>query len=244
MEDLPEGLRWDDQEGPRMGDDWEVRTVPPIPKDLDQMIAYQVHDLVSEFSGPGGLDRLISEVYSYAPYDFQRNYQAFRASINGRRKADPVLDGMGPAHLATVFNKAMESFPNSNFPGLVPLIPCYNDLMRALLIEDDIRTVHEVSEEFWFNFCYHLRLNDRGHENVRSETLLRWIERADWESKQYPRTLGDQILETEASGVELGPDALRMAGRRKMEKEEDIQFLNSFREVLDGFGEYLDAQKR
>jgi hypothetical protein len=83
-----------------------------------------------------------------------------------------------------------------------------------------------MTEEFWFFFCYYLRIDKRCHENISSNTLNIWKSSIPWESELYIRSLQDH-----ASRL-----SLKVADKNVIElKKDHDERVDEFEKLLDEF---------
>jgi len=201
-------------------------------------------ELTAGYSCPGGIERAVSEVYARAPFDFQRRYKICRDSLYGIQRSRVEMKDYGKAVLLPMFDAAFEVFPASDFPEVPDRILAFRELLRLMLQrpEPDFALVNEVSEEFWFWFCYRLRLHPAAHENVPRLTIDFWEERLEFEDDRYRKMLGDHAAEIlEATDSPLLEPLIRV---RKAEGEEYRRVLESFGDGFDGLGEFVEGIRK
>ena len=201
-------------------------------------------ELIAEYSGPGGIERAVAEVYARAPFEFQRRYRKCRDSLFGIQRSRGELKDYGKAVLLPMFNEAFEAFPESDFPGIPDRISAFRELVRLMLErpEPDYAAVNEVSEEFWFWFCFRLRLHPAAHENVPRLTVDFWEEKLEFEDDRYRKMLGDHAaaFPEAMDNPQLGP----LVTERKAESEEYRRLLESLRDDFDGLGDFVEGIRK
>ncbi|WP_400202396.1 hypothetical protein [Candidatus Methanarcanum hacksteinii] len=83
----------------------------------------------------------------------------------------------------------MSSFPEE-FDSLRKEKEEYESVFRMAVECNSSRDdLFELSECFWFFFCYHLRLDDRWHENVKRSTLDIWRDTIPLEDSRYHQNI-------------------------------------------------------
>jgi hypothetical protein len=173
-------------------------------------------EFMKKYSGPKGQEEAIDEVYSDAPFKFQNDYRKLRESLRISRKNNPFnnyhdyIDGL--------FRDVMESFP-PEFGFLNSRFEEFRETFRLALSNnaspDDL---FEISETFWFFFCYHLRLNNRCHENVPQSTLDVWREVLPEEEDKYRMFVQNQVADYPNDGS--NPVIGRLLQERKIRLDE------------------------
>ena len=129
-------------------------------------------DFIREYgNGVVGVEAAIDEVYSEAPFEFQKEYRMLR---EGLKPSTSFLCGNFYEYVMKLFDNAMGAFPKE-FKKLNK----QKDWFVAVFTESvnnrvSRETLFDIIEDFWFFFCYHLRVNRRCYENVSKETLDIW----------------------------------------------------------------------
>lgn len=148
-----------------LGEDVPLEPRMPYSKEISSFTA----DFIKDRSGREGSETAVDETYDGAPYDFQRNYRMVRENLREARHShvDP-REGMLPE----LFKKAMDSFPRE-FKDVEESKDHFRILFEAALSKNaDLDDLFYMSEDFWFMFCYHLRL--KKNYNATEETLRIW----------------------------------------------------------------------
>ena len=144
-------------------------------------------EFIGKYKGPEGAEMAIDEVYSDAPYTFQNDYRRLREAL--RISLRSVGFSNFKDYILSIFDSAMASFPEE-FGFLGKQKEEYEAVFRMAVECDSSREdLFELSECFWFFFCYHLRLDDRCHENVKRSTLDVWWDMVPLEDSRYHQNI-------------------------------------------------------
>lgn len=169
----------------------------PAAKDkrkIDSTVDY----LYSRFPPTGSIHDAVAEVYSHAPYEFQRAYAAFRSDFSLRSQVD--MDGSLRAKLfyPTEFEKALRLFPADDIPELRVPAKKVELVGKALLKAHpgENKTVVKMAIAFWEVFCKILRTKRGvGYHYVSVERVAHWREVAEDAVAMYLKELQSQIDE-------------------------------------------------
>lgn len=244
---MPSPIVWD-QESPQVTSVSWLGQAPDCAPNVAKEISIHVDKLTAQYAGEGGLERAIADVYSYAPFDFQREFRHLRTLFRETRNAAQPLASLGPTVLAPQAERAFRAFPSREFPG----VAAYADEVASVVVHllrdrpRELQLTNEIAEKFWEFFCYHLRLHPNGHENVPPEALQIWEETLPSEKQRFEIVLGGHL----AQAAELLPDIVRQAGvasRIRHPETADAEFERLLAEVspaLEGLGEFSERAKR
>lgn len=148
---------------------------PPVPP-RDDTVAYMktfTEDFLDRYSGTEGVEMAIDEVYTGAPFGFQNDYRMLRDNL--RLAQGNFAFSNHTDMVSGLFEQAMASFPSESFPDILAQRDVFEHVFRLALDRNlSVDRLRQISETFWFFFCYHLRLNDRCHENISEETMGVW----------------------------------------------------------------------
>lgn len=148
-------------------------------------------EFINKYSGPEGAELAIDEVYDEAPFDFQNEYRKLRENLKIYSKRDGFIDNYKTL-VDSLFTSAMNKFPHKEFKSITEERKDFEEVFRLSLHGGATPSeLFEQVEGFWFFFCYHLRLNDKCHENVPRTTLDVWTERIPWETELFTHRLQD-----------------------------------------------------
>lgn len=148
--------------------------VPDMRRDrVTSTIDDYVGKFIRRYSGPEGAEMAIDEVYSNAPFEFQNGYRLLRENLKISKNS---FNYTGRIDLVRgLYEDAMRTYPAKSFPKLEPQRIQFEKVFSKALDEClSPDRLEQISETFWFFFCYHLRLHSRCHENVPKETLTVW----------------------------------------------------------------------
>ena len=134
-------------------------------------------------SGPEGVEMAVDVMYSEAPFEFQNR---FRTLENIRISKGNLVAVNQTENVRSLYENAMRAFPHSDFPSLRGRVSEFTAVFEAALDNAvPIVKLQEISEIFWFWFCYHLRLHPRCHENVPRLTLEIWRDSLPYEDRSF-----------------------------------------------------------
>ena len=138
-----------------------------------------------------GVESAVDDIYEQAPLDFQRNYKKLRESLKISRNNIPydnVID-----YLRGLFSTAMDSFPEG-FRNIRNQKDSFSAVFAYALDNNvPIDKLFDISEDFWFFFCYHLRL--KYHENVSANIISNWKSSLDIETRRYDASIQNYAYE-------------------------------------------------
>jgi len=206
-------------------------------------ISHYSREFINRYSGPEGAELAIDEVYEEAPFTFQNEYRKLRENLRIYSKRDGFIDNYKTL-VDDFFTSAMNEFPDKEFKSIAEERMDFEEVFRLSIHAGAAPSqLFKQTEDFWFFFCYYLRLNDKCHENVPRTTLDVWAERIPWETDIFRHKLQDNAnrfshathskhsarikrLTAEWSARELEFESL-MAGISDDDAEEFEKFMNS-----------------
>ena len=139
---------------------------------------------IHAYSGPEGVEMAVDDVYSEAPFEFQNRFRMLRENL---RISKGNLVAVNQTEVVrSLYENAMRVFPHSEFPLLKDRVSEFTAVFEAAL-DNAVPMVklQEISEIFWYWFCYHLRLHPRCHENVSGLTLEIWRDSLPYEDRNF-----------------------------------------------------------
>ena len=165
-----------------IGEDVPLEPRMPYSKEISSFTA----DFIRDRSGREGSEAAVDETYEGAPYDFQRLYRMVRENLREARRSDvDPREGMLPK----LFGDAMDSFPRG-FKEVEDAKDRFRMLFETALSKGaDLDDLFYMSEDFWFMFCYHLRL--KRNYNTTPETLRIWRTARDEGDAEFEEILQD-----------------------------------------------------
>lgn len=129
-----------------------------------------------------GVERAVDDVYLQAPLDFQRNYKTLRESLNISRINAPYVNQQ--EYIRSLFDKAMSSFPDSKFKNIIRQKNDFTAVFKECLDSNvPSNNLFDIAEDFWFFFCYHLRL--KYNYNVGRGIKDAWKSKLMLETSRY-----------------------------------------------------------
>ena len=191
-----------------------------------------VRDYVSKFivaySGNEGWEKAIDRLYGLAPYGFQNEYRKLRENLKETKNGYFIQDYYSNV-LLPLFYSAMAVFP-SEFSKIAKDKERFESVFKESVRENvSIEDIRDLTEEFWFFFCYHLRVDKRCHENISAETLNIWKSSIPWEGELYARSLQDRAFKLKPEKYDKNINELR--GEHCKRVDEFERLLDEFREA-------------
>ena len=167
---------------PSMEDSENVKLIEKIIDKLTDKYADNVFDA-------------IKEVYTHAPFDFQKRFLELREMLYGINNTFNWDASSLATISAPVFKSAFKTFPVSNFPSLKRQKEITEKAIEIILDSPnpDFNLIKDFSISFWFQFCYHLRTHKKANENVPKEILTVWRGKIELEDLKYRRIIADLL---------------------------------------------------
>ena len=129
-------------------------------------------EFIREYSGRYGHEEVIDETYSEAPYQFQNDYRKLRESLKLSRLNNPYSNFED--YLMKLLDDVKASYP-PEFRKIRHQFDMFTAVFEmALGNKASSEDLFDMTESFWFYFCYYLRLDRRCHSNISAETLEAW----------------------------------------------------------------------
>ena len=148
----------------------------PVPVDQDEIVRYTgsyADRFIAKYGGDEGVDLAIDEVYSGAPFEFQNDYRALRENLKEAKSNVPISNHT--EFVRSLYDKAMSDYPAASFQSTKVQVEQFRKVFEKAMDEGlSVNRLQQISETFWFYFCYHLRLHRSCHENVSKETISIW----------------------------------------------------------------------
>lgn len=165
--------------------EWDGEIPDHDPKDkIVSLIKKNIAEFMFRHSGPEAHETAKDEVYEGAPFEFQNEYRKLRESLESLSKK-AVVDNQ-TEYIGGLFDNAMKEFPDKEFKQIAGEREKFEIVFRMGLKNNaSLADLFDFAELFWFFFCYHLRMNRKGHENVSKETLNIWAEEIPWETMRF-----------------------------------------------------------
>lgn len=178
---------------------------------------------IKKYEGREGVEVLLDDVYREAPYEFQRKYKIVRENLK-EATSNINPDNYATKMLKPLFVEAMKQFPE-DFSNLEPIKENFRKAFEsAIENERSINELYCMSEDFWFFFCYHLRL--KCHYNVPKETLDHWKNVIPWNDEKFEWMVQDMAYKY-LDGTE-DPEIRNILDQRSERVAETSAMIESF----------------
>ena len=225
---MPREIKWNHESTYHTLIDWNTTARPFDDSGLMKKIEPYVDEIIAEYASKN-IDDVIEEVYSYAPFDFQRKFRTCREAIGDCLHSKIDWKDFSETMLIPYYKSACDSFPRKEFPIVAKHLPVFERTMEYLLTrrensEANCILANEISEEFWFWYCYFLRINKKAHENIPENTIDYWASRLENETIRYERFIGDHLLQLNEIDSDLNNDNILLPlieSRRSTSLEEN-----------------------
>jgi len=159
-----------------------------VPEDLQRQIDDQIQSLVqnyrqtSGFFKKGYISLLLDDVYSQAPYEFQRTFNRglvpFLDSIHDpervKNKTSFSLNDAEKDKIETLLDDSFRVFPQCDMRRIYDTYVDWDDTIRITL-ESSERQIFPITKNFWDFFCHNLRILQ--NENLPSDLIRQWDSR-------------------------------------------------------------------
>jgi len=175
---------------------------------------------------------IVSEVYKYAPFEFQRKFLDVRKILHGRANAFNWDHESYQQVSEKIILNTLNSFPKKDFMQLSNSHELVYNFIQELQGQGKktFRLIQKMCTSFWFLFCYHLRLHENARENIPNETVGHWYSELDIQNGRYRKIFADIILEA----YEIFPDILKN-DLIKDEYQWRISDRKEVKEIIDEF---------
>jgi len=214
--------------------------------DVDDPVVLKIKEsterFIEKYSGPEGAEMAIDKVYEGAPFKFQNEYRKLRESLKIMKSKVPPGNYVSSV-VIPLFENAMKWFP-AEFSNIKDTVEDFTEIFRLTADRNgSIRELFNAAEDFWFFFCYHLRLHPKCHENVPRSTLDIWSETINWESELYERNLQNNAYRFFTDGSS-SPAVKRMSEKWKKDTDEFEELLDGYPDDLNDMREFLHGKGR
>lgn len=171
---------------------------------IDKTVKEMLDRYMNDYRG------IISDVYEYAPYDFQREMLNMRVVASGWRNAINWDAQSFRVTSKEAISRIKFHFPEKDFQDLRKQYDIFQSAFSIILERPDwnIRLVEDLITNFWFLFCYHLRLKSKARENIPRETVKYWEAKIDFFDEQYRGNIADFIIEASKKNPKIRKNAL------------------------------------
>ncbi len=179
------------------------------------------------------IERIVSEVYSFAPFDFQRSFRKIRKSLGFTNEIDICFENI---HLENIIKQkeiAESDFKNVgyNIPLMQSSYQLWSESFDYIVNESkvDYESLIRINESFWFHFCYYLRLKQ--NENVPADVIEHWKSLLPYDVKNRNNELIDEVNKLVEKGFEPSDEVFSILQQR-IEELNEIKDINE--DLYDG----------
>ena len=246
---MPRHLQWVHEDPPRTTVTWDADS-PDVQEDLPafRQITDRVDELLKRYSDPNAIDDLIRLVYTYAPFRFQDEYRQLRNMFIDLRGTEIPLEGLSNAVVAPLLRKALNVFPTEAFPDFANNVRPFDIAMTALLHADlkGLALARELSEAFWFAFCYYLRVHPSAHENIPDSTVEYWTSSLPTQMAHYDGVLNGILVEAANTIPTFSEDPAisDLVDKAEHARDDDIEYVRAFDAELNDIGKFTEVVRR
>lgn len=238
---MPGGLKWDHESERHTVVEWVGDVPDAMDNESMNVIDSTITELYDRYYVNGYPSKIIREDYSHAPFEFQRNSLNIREDLFEMNHDLTTKNISEPIVLINIMN-SFDNFPAAEFPDLKKEADLIHSSFKHIQEDGFFRydTIKDLFTSFWFNFCYHLRLNPECHDNVPPNTLSVWLEERDFHSKRLMNVTRDIIIELSHEISAFAADALISEEMKKRLDEIDKtdQLIEEFSPSLSGIGDF------
>lgn len=232
---MPAQIRWNHEDPRRTVVSWEGGE--PVVENED--IIREIKEITERYHTREGLQQLVSEIYSTAPYEFQRRFREIYDIVFDYRNSRVEIKDFSKDVLYPRIERALEVFPEEDFREVGKDVEPLRRALRLLSRRDfngDLDYIMELLENFWFYFACYLRV--KAHENVPRSTVTFWRNMLPGETARYRRYFGDIMIELRElmENDDLLEDIIKKRLRWRKREERIIRELEK---DLEGFEDFL-----
>ena len=246
---MPRDLKWTHEENVHTIVDWEGG-IPDYPEgNVKELIDYNVREMTKKYAIKGQIQDFVDTIYEEAPFEFQRKYKQVRDFFYTTSNSGIMDEKEKRKLLIRALEEALKSFPSDDiFDDVRELIPKFKRLMDYGLNSSsiDLKILNEVSEEFWFLFCYYLRIHPKSYENVRRDTIRYWTEILPDKKSEFMENFRDHVLGFShiIHKISTDDEIGSCASQALRDDEEFNQLFSEFQSSVDELDEFLAENKK
>ncbi len=225
---MPNAIRWN-HETPQYTTVTWVGQEPLTQREEREIIKRVVKETIKKYEHKSK-EELVDDVYSSAPFTFQRNFRQLRLNIEGMAVASVGISNFKEV-LRSSLEQTIESFPKKEFPNEVyERITNYYMLMKKLLElpEFNVEIAKELTEDIWFYFSYYLRIHKKCYENIPRNVIEYWKSQLEFQKNKFDRFFAEILLTLNSKNILFEGELQEILEKRKQEKKEELQFIENF----------------
>lgn len=217
---LSNDVKWDHQERTEVSWDGPAPKTFALGNDLKNEITSRIRTIITNYStSRSGIERMKQDVYSYAPYDFQRTFLNLRNEIDSINFTDLRLEPVKRELIRNLKKKAVEDHGSVGICNNITY-DIWSELFDILIESEtpDYNLLKNINETYWFEFCYHLRIT--ANDFVPRSIIDHWKENIPYDIKNMYYQLIDLAKEVKLAGFRLSDTLNDLIRTRDKEKKE------------------------
>jgi len=212
-ERLPsEVVRFEDPDSGQPCADWKGPR-PDFQQDdpLVARVREEIGHVIADYPEDSDFERLVDEVYEFAPFPFQRSYRLARMRLGVTGHGSRFENEVRVRDFWELLNAALSEFPEQDFPQVALTVGPLREIIKLTwnqLPSRDLDATKAVVEGFWDTFCSFLRAHDLGHsKGLGSERIHQRAVEAGWSLDRLRDLLGDMALRISDRIPDVAEDA-------------------------------------
>ncbi|MHA1410739.1 MAG: hypothetical protein ACTSQY_10620 [Candidatus Odinarchaeia archaeon] len=231
---MPYNIKWNHESPVKTEVKWSDEEYPLVSDRTYEKIESIVTKLTEKYAN--NIQGAIREVYAYAPFDFQRAFLELREIFYGWKYAfdwdQEIYERMSINDIIKTFKK----FPVQDFPALKKNYQIVYKLIELSVGSEawSFKLIQELCTQFWFLFCYHLRL--KAHENIPKNILDKWRANIGFQNYKYRKIIADILIKFAEKHPKILED--------KLLKKEYNWRINDLKEAEKVINEYLNNPQK
>lgn len=216
-------LKWNHEDLGSTTVDWGdvapvISDVAPFAKEAQDFFI----GFMKEYGTEERYEKVYDDVYSFAPYEFQNRYRRVRDALKNA-EANYVADNMVRGVFKPLFDSAMDTFPD-DFKEIREKALLFRKIVDCAVENGTYPSgLRDMTETFWFFFCYHLRTKQCF--NVSMETKRVWKEVLSVENESFSDEL--EILAEFYASNSNDPEIGRLVSKRRKHIENLNKIIDS-----------------
>ena len=193
LRDMPKQLRMDHKDDEPISKVYWEGPQPKISKKIKKIIDKREMTLQQEYPPNCDINIVIEKVYSYAPYEFQRDFLIFRN--DNKFLPQEYFKELHQKILKGDFKNNIKHYPYERFPELKVQFTKISYIIETIFNEypDNNQMGIDLGNKFWKIFCKYLVLDEKGNYNASKDAIDHWKKIAVKDLIEYNKQLNDDI---------------------------------------------------